>query len=401
MSLGEAVAIAVDRIAAPVEGMHRVISGRWFSLLRPIAAPVEVVHDAVRTKVYGSIRGGGALVGLGLDQWIDPASRTADVAQAITSGLWGDTLGPRRASAPAMSIRDCDGVAVTPGPGLAAAFPAATNRLVLLVHGLVDTEHCWAGTDTHAGLATVLHDHPELTPIAIRYNTGLHISDNGQALADVLAALHDEWPIGIESIALVGHSMGGLVIRSACETALADGHPWIDKVDDVVTIASPHRGAWLEKAANVAAWGLGVAPQTRPLAAFLNGRSAGIKDLRFGAIARSDWQDIDPDAVLVNTVGIRPLPAGIRHHFVGSVLTSNPRHPLGVVMGDFMIRTASSTARDLEPTSMVVHTGTHHFNTPHDPVVVDQVMAWLDPPSAGIEHHAFKQADAMVLMGET
>jgi triacylglycerol esterase/lipase EstA (alpha/beta hydrolase family) len=165
--------------------------------------------------------------------------------------------------------------------------------------------------------------------------------------------------------------MGGLVIRSACAAAVRSGHGWIESVSDVVTIASPHRGAPLEKFVNVAAWGLSVAPQTRPLADFLDTRSQGIKDLRAGNIGSTLAEERS------ETAG----PSRVRHHFMAGVITSNPTHPVGGVVGDLMVRPASSTrASAIVPTNVVVLGGVSHFDLLHDPAVIDHVMDWLAPP---------------------
>jgi pimeloyl-ACP methyl ester carboxylesterase len=248
----------------------------------------------------------------------------------------------------------------------------------------METERCWLGADGEPGLKGALEISPEVTPLAIRYNTGRRVSDNGSQLASLLEEVHACWPVPVESVALVGHSMGGLVIRSACSAARAAGQRWIDDVSDVVTLGTPHRGAPLEKGTNVVAWGLGLAAETRPLADALNNRSAGIKDLRFGAIAEDDWGGVDPDALLRNSVEDHPLPPDIDHHFVAGVMTSDPNHPVGVVMGDLVVRAASGTGGPhLDPTNVVVLGGLRHFEVLGDPAVIDRVMGWIALASHG------------------
>ena len=381
MSAGSIIALATERIVEPVEGMHRAITGRWFGVLGTGGDSVRPIHDAVSNVAYGSVRIGGSVAGMLLDHGSTFESSAVDSAQAIVNGLWGDALGRHEDRLGiSMDIRDRDGSEVAAGSELSAAFPAATGRLVVLVHGLVKTEQCWHGTDTDPGLAQSIEGHPDLTVVSIRYNTGLRVSTNGSQLASLLEELNANWPVPVRSIALVGHSMGGLVIRSACAEARAAGHEWIDEVADIVTLGSPHRGAPLEKFVNVVAWGLGLAPETRPLADFLNARSVGIKDLRFGAIAEEDWRDTDPDALLRDTVGDHNLVPDVNHHFVAGVITSDPGHPVGVAMGDLMVRTASSTGEHrLEPTNVAVVGGVNHFDLLHDPRVVDSVMAWITP----------------------
>ena len=81
----------------------------------------------------------------------------------------------------------------------------------------------------------------------VRYNTGLHVSENGRGLARLLDEMVEEWPCQLEELVLIGHSMGGLVARSACHY----GASWTDRVRHVFCLGSPHLGADLEKGANV------------------------------------------------------------------------------------------------------------------------------------------------------
>ncbi len=378
-NVGSALVLATERVAAPVEAMHRVIAGRWFGPLGAVGEPIRKAHDTAVTAAYRIVHLSADAVGLGLDELITIEPSRADPVRAFVNGLWGDDLGRHRDRLEiTMAIRDREGAPVTVGPDLAVAFPDATGRLVVLVHGLVETEQCWSGTDSEPGLAQALENAPGLTPVSIRYNSGLRVSDNGALLSSLLEDIRTDWPVPVQSIALVGHSMGGLVVRSAYEAGSAAGHGWIDDVDDIVTVGAPHRGSPLEKLANVASWGLGVTAVTRPLASFVNGRSGGIKDLRFGAIVEDDWRGVDPDALLRDTVGDHSLPSGIDHHFVAGVITSDPTHPVGVAVGDLVVRRGSGTGgRHLKATNVVVVGGKHHFDLLHDPDVIDSVLGWL------------------------
>jgi pimeloyl-ACP methyl ester carboxylesterase len=385
VSLGSLVAIATERIVEPVEGMHRTISSRWFSALGPVAHPVRLVHDTISGVVYGSIRLAARGLGAGVDSRSGEAGPSGVAAQAFANGLWGDALGRHHTKlAIEMAIRDAAGAPVAIDHGLADAFPTASGRLVLLLHGLVETEIIWHGDDATPGLMPALGDHPELTPVQIRYNSGLHISQNGANLAGMLDELSANWPVPIESIAIVGHSMGGLVARSALAAGMKAGHGWIHNVHDVVAVGTPHHGAPLEKMVNVIAWGLGAARSSRPLGTFLNGRSAGIKDLRYGAITEDDWKYADPDALLQDTVGDHSLPEHVRHHFVAGAITADPLHPVGAMVGDLMVRPSSGAgSARLEPANVVVLGGHHHFSLVHDPEVVDHIMTWLTPVPIG------------------
>ena len=382
MLVGNSITLATQRVVDPVQGMHRVISDRWFGAVGAAAMPARRAHDVVSNVVYGSIRVGGAIAGHILGSRMSDASAASESAQSVVNGLWGDALGPYGDLEIPMSVRDRSGAPVVLPTEIGAAFPDATGHLVVLVHGLVETERCWEGSDGEPGLSDALGEHPLLTPVSIRYNSGLRISDNGALLASLLEELCADWPVPMDTISLVGHSMGGLVVRSACEAAEATKQRWIRDVSDVVTLGTPHAGSPLEKAANVAAWALAFAPDTRPLADFLNGRSGGIKDLRFGSVGEDDWERTDPDALLKDTVGDHALPSGIRHHFVAGVATSEPAHPVGATVGDLVVRADSATGRrSLSPTNVAVVGGVRHFDLPCDSTVIGLVIGWLTEQS--------------------
>lgn len=372
MAVGSMIALGVERIVKPVEGMHQALSKPWFAALGAVGQPVRVAHGLVSRVVYQSIRLGAQVVGIGLNRRTDAESSAADSARALVNGLWGDDLG-RHEPLLGTSMRLCDasGVPLPAGSDLSSALPSATDRIVVMVHGFIQTERCWQGSDTKAGMINAIEEHPEFTPLVVRYNTGHAVGTNGARLAALLEEVHETWPRPLKSIALVGHSMGGLVITNACAIAAEAGYRWIEAVSDVVTIGSPHRGAPLEKLVDAVARGLGVAPQTRPLADFLNSRSQGIKDLRSGSSGSLPGRE---------PIATAAPPHG-RLHFVAGVATADPAHPLGALFGDLVVSPASSTGSSaLEPTSVSVVGGVNHFGLLHNPAVIDHVLGWLATP---------------------
>ena len=146
----------------------------------------------------------------------------------------------------------------------------------------------------------------------VRYNSGRHISENGRSLSELMEELVAAWPVEVERIALVGHSMGGLVARSACCHAAEDGADWARLVRHSVSLGTPHMGAPLEQAVHVLSAGLAALPETRPFANFLRRRSGGIRDLRQGSLVDEDWRDCDPDALRGGRVRGGPAARG-RH----------------------------------------------------------------------------------------
>ena len=226
-----------------------------------------------------------------------------------------------------------------------------------------------------------LADELGYTPLTLRYNTGRHISDNGRTLAELLEATVAAWPVPVEEITLVGHSMGGLVARSACHWGEQNDHAWIAPVRHVFTLGSPHLGADLEKGVSVLGWALSRLPETAPFGRVVNGRSVGIKDLRYGSLAEADWLGHDPDEYLRDRCLEVPFLPDAAYYFIGASLPD----PFGRVLGDLLVRLPSASGRGREGSRSIpfeVDNGRHlqgltHFDLLNHPAVYDQLKAWL------------------------
>ena len=225
-------------------------------------------------------------------------------------------------------------------------LPGATKVCVWL-HGLGCNESMWMLDESETVLpfgSALQEDHAYL-PLYIRYNTGQRISDNGSQLNDLLQSYMDTHP-ELEELLLIGHSMGGLVIRSACHKG--EGQAWTQRIKHIFYLGSPHLGAPLERTANVATHLLSKVDTTatRVIGEVINTRSKGVKDLRYGNLSDQDWMDFDPDALLENKRVAVPWLATARHHRIVGELVSG----LGS-LGDAVVPRASAQgdARGLEP----------------------------------------------------
>ena len=263
------------------------------------------------------------------------------------------------------------------------------RRIAIFVHGLGTTEWSWCleGAAYHgdacANFGMLLERDLGITPVFIRYNTGRHVSANGRQLAQMLEALA-EAATDLEELILIGHSMGGLVIRSACHYGGFEKHHWIARTKRVFCLGSPHRGAPLEKFGNIVTGVLGAIdlPGTLIVARILEGRSAGIKDLRHGALVDEDWLGKEPDALLDEGRVEVPLLPHIRYHFISATLTQDPEHPLGRLMGDILVRELSargphSSRSTTESESFVIETarfgGVLHHQLQNHPAIYQVV----------------------------
>jgi pimeloyl-ACP methyl ester carboxylesterase len=388
--------LGFDELGASVSGIggvHRGISRRVFGAVGPQAAPVRLLHDGISGGVYASIKGASALLGAGADALLgrreveDPQALSRHprgaVALAALNGLIGDRL-EREGSAlhVPLAVRR-GGRPVPPEPeAVAAAFPRATPRLAVFVHGLMETEHAWryGGGETYGAR---LERDLELTPVEVRYNTGRHVSENGRSLADELEMLVAAWPVEVEGVALIGHSMGGLVARSACFQSAERGDAWVSRVRHVVSLGSPHTGAPLEEAVHVAAAGLAALPETRPLGNFLRRRSAGIRDLRRGSLVDEDWEGRDPDALRAAACKEIPLLDGATHCFVAATVTQGERHPVGRLVGDVLVLVPSASGRGrtrripFRDEDGLHVGGAHHLALLNHPAVYERLRVWL------------------------
>jgi pimeloyl-ACP methyl ester carboxylesterase len=397
---------ATGRVAANFVGgfgllardVHLAVADRVFGALGPIAAPIRFLHDGATKGVHVAVRGGvralprGASEALALRTPGDApgigSSLRGGLALAAINGYAGDALAKEGSPlALELAIR-LEGRDVAPNAeSLRAAFPEATGRLAVFVHGLVETEDSWRlppigrGAGVRRTYGERLADELGYTPLTLRYNTGRHISDNGRALAELLEATVAAWPVPVEEITLVGHSMGGLVARSACHWGEQHDHAWVGPVRHVFTLGSPHLGADLEKGVNVVGWALSRLPETAPFGRVVNGRSVGIKDLRFGSLAEADWMGHDPDEYLRDRCQEVPFLPDAAYYFIGATLPD----PFGRVLGDLLVRLPSASGAGREGSRSIpfeVDNGRHlpgltHFDLLNHPAVYDQLKAWL------------------------
>jgi pimeloyl-ACP methyl ester carboxylesterase len=360
--------------AAGIGDVHQALAERVFALVGPQAAPVRVAHQAITRGVYAGVRGAAVAAGHGAALAVrgaPPVSRTPQGARlvGILNGLVGDAL-EREGSplAQPMSVRR-------------AGEPAP--RLVVFLHGLMETERSWRLGDREPYGERLQRERPGTTAIELRYNTGRRISENGRSLCELMTELVAEWPVEVEEIALVGHSMGGLVARSACHRAALDDREWVRRVRHVVSLGSPHFGAPLEQAVHYAAHGLDRLPETRPIARLLRRRSGGIRDLRHGSLVDEDWRDRDPDELRAAACAEVPLLPGATHCFVSATITRSPDHPLGRLLGDMLVLTPSATGRSrTRRLGFRDEDGLHvapanHFALLNHPKVYAQLRRWL------------------------
>ena len=143
------------------------------------------------------------------------------------------------------AVRDGALLALT-RESLTRACPPSPRRVVVLVHGLMSTEDVFRMPDGET-YGSLLERDLGFAALSVRYNSGRRISESGASLDALLEQLVAAWPAEIEELSLIGHSMGGLVIRSATHAAAERQSAWLPLVKRTFYLGSPHLGAPLER----------------------------------------------------------------------------------------------------------------------------------------------------------
>jgi pimeloyl-ACP methyl ester carboxylesterase len=381
--------------AAGIGRIHLAIAERVFRAVGPGARPARLTHDGIARGIYGATReasrafGRVAAVAVAARRGAERALSTTpqgSAALGILNGLIGDRLEAEESDLQEpMSVRVGGGVVALEPDAIARAFPDATPQMAVFAHGLMETDWSWHRRSPHGDLpyGALLAADFGFTPVYLRYNSGRHISHNGRSLADLLEALVAAWPVEVERIVLIGHSMGGLVARSAGLQATDDGMRWPRLVSHVICLGTPHMGAPLEQGVHWLSAGLAALPETRPFADFLRRRSGGIRDLRAGSLVDEDWRDRDPDDLHKVACREVPLLEGATHCFVTATVTRSAAHPLGRLVGDFLVLVPSASGRSRSRRIPFRDEdgrhvgGAHHFALLNHPAVYDCLREWL------------------------
>jgi hypothetical protein len=364
--------VADELVVRTVRDTHLAWADRAPAAVRvPTRRIAGGVYAGIGTGLRVTSRGLGLLADRELGPALEDTTPGRSVS-AVVNGLIGDRLARERPRlAVPLAVRRHGRDVPVDADSLAAAFPDATGRVVLLVHGLSESETAFDRHRDRVG-STYADTLAELgwTPVLLRVNTGLSLRENGVALAALVGALEVAWPVEVGEIALVGHSMGGLLIRAACSVATDADQPWTDRLRDVVTLGTPHLGAPLAGGVGTGARALARLPESAAFGRVLDHRSVGVHDLVLGLGEE-----------------VPPLPH-VRYHLVSATLSRSPRHPVGWALGDLLVRQPSAYGvsrrqPDLFPDADRLHLpGSGHFDLLNHPRVHDALRDWLGGPGA-------------------
>ncbi|MDN3923281.1 esterase/lipase family protein [Roseateles violae] len=386
---------AVAGLASLVEAMHaRIATAPRLQGLGGAPAADERTRG-VTGLVYETVGGVTRLVGGSAEAllgWLAPALAAADPRQpphlereailAALNGVLGDHLAASdNPLAIAMQFRHTGQPLPLERHALRPRLGGMTPKLLVLLHGLCMNDLQWqrAGHDHGQALARELG----YTPVYLHYNSGLCVSTNGRILAHLMEGLYSVWPMPIERLVMLGHSMGGLVARSAIHHGALmqrGGLRWPGRVNDLICLGTPHQGAPLERAGHRVDLLLGAAPYAAPLARLGKLRSAGINDLRLGNVLNGpSGEDGTQRCDRVS------LPDGTRCFAIAASLGPAAGSLKARLLGDGLVPVASALGQHDEPDRdlgfaperrAVVH-GTGHLDLLSSAKVYGHLRRWL------------------------
>jgi pimeloyl-ACP methyl ester carboxylesterase len=381
-----AAELAEDLLVGTVRDVHGAVSNRLHGVTDHLADATTIghrIHGGVSKVVYNGLSAGlkasakglrvASEVGIGPDVEATPRGR---FVRAAINGLIGDRLrdeGSRFAFDIGVRVDGRD--VVLDRAGVAAAYPGATDKVVVFVHGLSENEAYW--NRAARPRTEPRREDPDKrsygdrlegegwTPVYLRLNTGLPIAENGVAMSALMVRLVESWPGDVRRLALVGHSMGGLILRAACAVTTESETPWTDLVTDVVCLGTPHLGAPLERVVHRGVAALGRVPEAAPFGRILEYRSTGILDLRHG-LARD----------------VQNLPRA-RYRLVSATLTRSPRSVTSSTLGDYLVPYASALGRrrngeEMFPGAETLHVpSADHFDLLNHDDIYAAIREWL------------------------
>ena len=339
---------AITGVTDLVEAVHANVIG----LPGILGTSTTTSTPGIPGTVYRSVRGIARLVGNGIDLALAGFAPLLDRAMPIPqreavlaafNGVLGDHLAATgNPLAITMRLRHGGEALVLDRESLVRMFPQAAPRVLVFAHGLCMNDLQWNYGGQDRG--TALADDLGYTPVHLHYNTGLPISSNARAFSGLLQQLVEAWPVPVEDIVIVGHSMGGLVARGACVVAQQDGAAWLSRLGKLVFLGTPHHGAPLERVGSWVDLLIGLSPYTAPFARLGRIRSAGIRDLRHGNIRDEDGArkggngDGHRDSRIPS-----PLPAHVQAYAVAATTqTARTGMDLDSLCGDGLVRIASA-----------------------------------------------------------
>ena len=379
---------AVTGIVDIVESLHHTIS----SSSGMLDAPDQSRTKGITGMVYRNIRTVTGLVGDGVDALLSPlgsmlgekeSSPGREAVLAALNGVLGDHLVARNNPlAIPMQFRR-NGKPLN-DQALSELIQQSNGRLAIMVHGafMNDLQFNRNGHDHGTALTRDLG----IEPVYLHYNTGLHISENGRNFSNLLETTigHSSQPA---ALIIITHSMGGLVARSACHYGKISGYSWLNSLQKIVFLGTPHHGAPLEKGGSWINMMMEISPYSAPFSRLGKIRSSGITDLRHGNVVDDDWQGRDRFEVSEDLRAPVSLPEGVQCYAIAAATSKESNKLRDDLVGDGLVPINSALGRHKRAELNLLFPETHqwigrnmnHLDLLDHPEVYETIIKWLKP----------------------
>ncbi|WP_452228347.1 esterase/lipase family protein [Lacinutrix sp. MEBiC02404] len=372
-----------------VESMHhRIVHPPFLP-----STPIQHLITNISGIAYKNIRWSTRLIGSSIDKTLGKfvsvsgkikTTQEREVLQSVLNGIIGDYLEKtKNPLSISMQFRNEEKAIPLDKKSITKAYPFITGKILLMVHGSCMNAMQWTRKGHNHGAA--IAEDLEKNPIYLQYNSGLHISTNGQKLNELLEKLVLHWPVPVEEIVIIAHSMGGLVSRSAIHYGQQQKKSWTKHLKKIIFLGTPHHGAPLEKAGNYLDVILEAVPYAKPFARLGKIRSAGVIDLRYGNLLDTDWKDRDRFEMQEDKRQHVPLPKKIGCYSIAAVASKNNKSGIPQLLGDNMVGVKSALGQHKNPdknlnfkkkNTWIVYEN-NHLDLLSNPKIYSKIKTWM------------------------
>jgi len=381
--INKLVTDSVSGITDIVSSMHKTIDQSSDLLGMSTSGPIGQITNIVYQSIHNVNHAVRDCIDLILDQ-LEPmfddnqTFQERDFVLSVLNGILGDYLFEHNNPlAIPMTIQEYKKPPLNLNNLI---LPEFNGKLLVMVHGLCMNYQQWLCNDHDHG-ASMAKDF-EYTPLYLNYNSGRHISTNGQLFSDLLEALIQK--ININDFVIIAHSMGGLVTRSACYYAQKSGHIWPQKIKKIFFLGTPHHGAPLERSGNWVNIILEQFAYAAPFARLAKIRSAGITDLRYGAILDDDWTHSDRFDNFPDERHPVPLLQHVQNFAIAGTLADVSGNIKDRIIGDGLVPTDSALGQHANPQHCLnfpesgtwICYGLNHWDLLFNPKVYEKICQW-------------------------
>ena len=357
------------------------------------STPVQKLITSIASITYKNIRWSTLFIGKSLHQILEQLTpaigklKDSDKKEMILSalnGVIGDYLevkdNPLKIK---MQFRFQSKVLNIDPESLKASYPSINGKILLMIHGSCMNDAQW--TRKNHNHEKILSKELNKTPVYLNYNSGKHISTNGQNLNDSLEELLKNWPVPVEELFIVAHSMGGLIARSALYYGQQEQKNWTNQLKKVVFLGTPHHGSHVERTGNYLDVILEAIPYAKPFARLGKIRSAGVTDLRYGNLVDEDWQGNDRFELKSDQRQTIQLPAEIEFYSIAGVAGKKTESKAAQILGDNLVDVKSALGQHKNPEkdlniskkhSLIAYEN-NHLDLLSNSKITDQLKVWL------------------------